>query len=172
MPITDALNVTFRLIALEDAAHLQANCMSRATVDEIRAWIPDDLRAHQAGEMIPLVAVVDGEVRGTATLKRRPHPLARHIAEIVGVTVDHRYWRRGICRGLFAELTARAAQMGIELLATSCRAGTTAETVYRRLGFAEYGRLPRGIMESSGTIFDEVFLYKPLDARVSTSPAP
>jgi N-acetylglutamate synthase-like GNAT family acetyltransferase len=105
---------------------------------------------------------VDGEVRGTATLVRHQHRLRRHIADIAGVVVDHRYWRRGICRSLFAELSARAAAMGIELLAISCRGGTTAETVYRRLGFTEYGRLPRGLKETSGKVFDEVFFYQPL----------
>jgi len=156
------MDITFRLIALEDAEQLQANCMSGATVEGIRGWIPDDLRAHEAGEKVPLVAIVDGEVRGTATLVRRTHRLARHIAGIAGVVVDHRYWRRGIARALFEELSARAAAMGIELLATECRAGTTAEMVYRRLGFTEYGRLPRGLKEPSGKVFDEVFFYKPL----------
>ena len=156
------LNVTFRLITPEDAEQLQANCMPRATVEGIRQWIPEDLRAHAAGEKVPLVAIVDGEVRGTATLVRHPHHLRRHIADITGVVVDHRYWRRGIARGLFAELSAHAAAMGIELLATSCRGGTPAETVYRRLGFTEYGRLPRGMKEASGKVFDEVFLYRTL----------
>ena len=156
------MDVTFRLITPEDAEQLQANCMPRATVEEIRRWIPEALRAYEAGEKVPLVAMVDGEVRGTATLVRHPHHLRRHIADIAGVVVDHRYWRRGIARGLFAALSARAAAMGVEVLATSCRGGTTAETVYRRLGFAEYGRLPRGIKEASGKVFDEVFLYQPL----------
>lgn len=156
------LNVTFRLITPEDAGQLQANCMPRATVEGIRQWIPEDLRAHETGEKVPLVAIVDGEVRGTATLVRHPHAHRRHIADITGVVVDHRYWRRGIARGLFAELSAHAAATGIELLATSCRGGTPAETVYNRLGFAEYGRLPRGMKEASGKVFDEVFLYRPL----------
>jgi GNAT superfamily N-acetyltransferase len=157
------MNVMFRLITLDDAEQLQANCMPRATVEGMRRWIPEDLRAYETGEKVPLVAIVDGEVRGTATLVRHPHHLRRHIADITGVVVDHRYWRRGIARGLFAELTARAAAMEIELLATSCRAGTTAETIYRQLGFAEYGRLPRGLKEASGKVFDEVFFYRPLD---------
>ena len=50
------MNVTFRLIALEDAEQLQANCMPGATVEGIRRWIPEDLRAHEAGEKVPLVA--------------------------------------------------------------------------------------------------------------------
>lgn len=173
------VNITFRLIAPDDAAQLQANCMSLATVEGIRQRIPEELRAYEAGEKVPLVAIVDGEVRGTATLVRHPHHLRRHIADIAGVVVDHRYWRRGIARGLFAELSARAAAMGVELLATSCRGGTPAETVYRRLGFAEYGRLPNGLKEASGKVFDEVFLYRPLapaptggrDTEVTDTPA-
>src|SRR5688500_13928503 len=90
------MNVTFRLITHEDAEQLQANGLPRATVKAIRQWIPEDLRAHDAGEKVPLVAIVDGEVRGTATLVRHPHQLKRHIADITGVVVDHRYWRRGI----------------------------------------------------------------------------
>ena len=156
------LEVTVRLIAPEDAAQLQANCMPAATVEGIRAWIPEDLRAYAEGERVPLVAVVDGEVVGTATLVRRPHNLARHIAEVRGVVVAARYWRRGIARRLIEELRARAVAMGLEILEISCRGGTTAETVYRRLGFTEYGRLPRAIKEPSGRVFDEVFFYLPL----------
>jgi GNAT superfamily N-acetyltransferase len=158
----NTIDVTFRLIAPEDAEQLHANCMPRGTVESIRRWIPEYLRAHEAGEKVPLVAVTDGEVRGTATLVRDPHPLRRHVGDITQVVVDYRYWRRGIARGLFGELTAHATAMGIELLATSCRGGTTAETVYRRLGFVEYGRLPRGLKEASGRVFDEVFLYQSL----------
>ena len=161
------MDVTYRLITLDDAEQLQANCMSGATVEGIRQWIPEDLRAHEAGERVPLVAIVYGEVRGTATLVRQPQPLRRHVGDIVGVVVDHRYWRRGIARGLFEELAKHAAAMSIDLLATACRAGTTAETVYRRLGFAEYGRLPGGLRESSGKVFDEVLLWKPI-AQAST----
>jgi GNAT superfamily N-acetyltransferase len=163
------MDVTFRLITPEDAEQLQANCMPRATVEGIRRWIPEHLRAHEAGEKVPLVAIVAGEVRGTATLVRHPHHLRRHIASVEGVVVDHRYWRRGIARGLFAALSARAAAMGVEVLATSCRGGTTAETVYRRLGFGEYGRLPRGIKDTSGKVFDEVFLYRPLLAATGSA---
>ena len=44
------------------------------------------------------------------------------------------------------------------------RADTPAEQVYPRLGFVEYGRLPRGIKESWGDqrVFDMVYLYQPL----------
>ena len=163
------MEITYRIIALEDAAQLQANCMPRATVEEIRAWIPKDVRAYEAGEKVPLVAVVNGEVAGTATLVRYAHRLKRHVADIAGVVVDHRYWRRGICRGLFAELARHATAMEIELFAIWCRAGTTAEIVYRRLGFVECGRLPGGIKEPTGRIFDEVMLFRPVAHERSES---
>ncbi|MGH2350327.1 MAG: GNAT family N-acetyltransferase, partial [Chloroflexota bacterium] len=87
----NTVNVTFRLVTLEDAEQLQANCMPRATVQGIRESISEDLRACEAGEKVPLVAVVNDEVVGTATLVRNTHRLRRHIAEIAGVVVDHRY---------------------------------------------------------------------------------
>ncbi len=155
------LAVTIRLIAPDDAAHLQANCMPGATVGGIRASIPEDLRAYEAGEKLPLVAVVDGEVAGAATLVRKPHHLRRHIGDVQGVVVAYRYWRRGIARRLIDALRTRAAAMGLDILEISCRGGTTAETVYRRLGFVEYGRLPSGIKEPSGKVFDGVYFYLP-----------
>ncbi len=155
-------DVTIRLITLDDAEQVQRNCMPGATVEQIRARIPGELRAYEAGEVVPLVAVLDGEVVGVATLERRQHRLARHIAEVGGLVVDHRYQRRGVARRLLADVSARAAAMGVELLVISCRGGTPAETVYRRLGFIEYGRLTRGIKEPSGKVFDEVFFYQPL----------
>lgn len=45
------------------------------------------------------------------------------------------------------------------------RGGTPVETVYRKLGFIEYGRLPNGLIESWGEhdVYDEVFFYMRLD---------
>ena len=160
------LDLTIRLIAPDDAAQLQANCMPGASVEGIHAWIPEDLRAYEAGEKLPPVAVVDGEVAGAATLVRKPHHLRRHIGDVQGVVVAQRYWRRGIARRLIEALRARAAGMGLDILEISCRGGTTAETVYRRLGFVEYGRLPSGIKEPSGKVFDEVYFYLALTFAV------
>jgi hypothetical protein len=54
--------------------------------------------------------------------------------------------------------------MGVEILEIGVRGGTPAEEVYRRLGFAEYARLPGGIKEpwDGGGVFDEVLLYLPV----------
>ena len=63
-----------------------------------------------------------------------------------------------------------AANTGKSMMLTSARGGTTAETVYRKLGFIEYGRLPNGLMEwppsyGKESASDEVMFYLPLTER-------
>ena len=52
---------------------------------------------------------------------------------------------------------------GVEMIVLFVRAGTKAESVYRHLGFKEFGRLNNGIKELSGDIYDEVYMVKMLD---------
>jgi len=64
-------------------------------------------------------------------------------------------------------LKRRDTRRGISIT-SSTRGGTTAETVYRKLGFIEYGRLPNGIVEEppfweKRYAYDEVLFYLPLN---------
>jgi hypothetical protein len=49
-------------------------------------------------------------------------------------------------------------------LEISCRGGTHAETAYRGLGFAEWGRLSGGYHDHGDQIIDEVRLWMPIVA--------
>jgi GNAT superfamily N-acetyltransferase len=91
------------------------------------------------------------------------HPLHAHRGEVTSLVVDPRYQRRGIARRI-VEATREHAATGIEILEVGCRGGTPAESVYPRLGFVEYGRLPHGIAEPYGErhTYDEVFFYMPV----------
>lgn len=159
--------VTIRPVRAEDAAQLRDNCFSANTLQEVQDHIAQNLKAAAEGKSLQLVAVVDAAPIGIVTLERRSHPLKAHRAELIGLVVDPRYQRHGIARRLVAECRARAAQMGIQVLETSCRAGEPAETVFRQLGFLEYGRLPRGLIEVSGDkkLFDEVHFYQLLERK-------
>ena len=132
--------------------------------EEVRARIEDTLQLFEEGRGVQLVAEVDGRVVGTATLRRHSHPLVAHRAELEDIVVHGSHQRQGIARRLIEESRTYAHPMGIEILEVSCRAGTVAETVYARLGFIEYGRLPRGIIEPWGErdVFDQVYFYQPL----------
>jgi GNAT superfamily N-acetyltransferase len=152
-------------VRTSDAADLRENCFSMNTLEQVEARLADNIRLYEEGNGIRLVAEVDGRVVGTVMLTRHTHPLFAHRAQLDDVVVHGDYRRRGIARRLVAESRAHARAMGIEILEVNCRAGTEAEQVYPRLGFVEYGRLPRGIVEpwNEGAAFDQVFYFHAIE---------
>jgi len=156
--------IVVRVVRPGDAAMLQSNSFVRNTIDEMAARVDGDLQGYADGEVIPLVAEVDGVVVGSAVLQRKNHPLYRHRADLVGMVVCGEYQRRGIARRLIEALRDHAAQIGVTIFETSVRGGTPAEEVYRRVGFQEYGRLSGGIAETWGEcgVYDEVFFWMPV----------
>lgn len=155
-------DVVIRPVTLKDAAQLQANCFSAASVEEVREALNNTLAATAGGKELQLVAVMDDQVIGSATLIRDGHALRSHRAGLFGLVVHPAYQQRGIARRLVDALLTQAQTLGIAILETSCRAGTGAEAVYPKLGFTEYGHLPRGIYQTWGepTVFDEVYFYR------------
>lgn len=139
-------HVHIRPVTLADTAQLQATCFSASTLEQVRAAIVNTLAATQAGKELQLVAEVNSKVVGSATLIRDAHPLRSHRAGLLGLVVNPAFQKRGIARQLVDALLVHAQSIGIEILESSCRAGTGAEAVYPKLGFTAYGRLPRGFI--------------------------
>jgi GNAT superfamily N-acetyltransferase len=162
--------VAVRAVRPDDAQSLHANCLSGWTLEQVREAVAASARAS---EQVTLVAIADGMVVGTASLRRRQHRMQRHRAEFEGVVVYPPYQRRGVARRLLEEARRRAAALGVAVLESSTRGGTEAETALRRLGFREYGRLPGGFVDE-GRVFDHVLLYAPVagDAEPARRRAP
>ena len=118
---------------------------------------PDEISftAEQEGEFlkrkaendneVEIIALVDGRVVATAGIDAigAKYKL-RHRAEF-GISVLKEYWGLGIGRALMdacIECARQAgyAQLELEVVAENERAGA----MYRRAGFVEYGRNPRG----------------------------
>lgn len=155
-------SIFIRLVTVNDANHLQANCFPAVSFEQVQEALHDTLAATAAGKELQLVAEVDGAVVGSATLIRDSHALRSHRASLFGLIVQPAYQRQGIARQLVDVLAVRAQSLDIEILETSCRAGMEAEQVYPKLGFVEYGRLPQGLYQTWGepAIFDEVYFYR------------
>lgn len=157
--------VTIRPVTQTDAAQVRENCYSMNTLEQIQGLIEANLQKTTQGNLIQLVAELDGQVIGTAILERRAHPLMTHRAEIAGLVVHPDYHGRGIARQLVEGCRTYALTMDITILEISCRGGEPAEKVYPNLGFIEYGRLPRAIIEPWGehNVFDEVLFFQSLE---------
>ncbi len=147
-----------------DAAALQTNCLPVNSVAEVQAAIAEDLEAAAGGARLHLVAEAGGEAIGNAVLQRNAHPLLANRAEVCSLVMAEAYQRQGVARRLVEAAREHARAMGIGVLEVSCRGGEPPEQVYPRLGFTEYGRLPRGIVEPwrERQVLDEVLFFLPL----------
>lgn len=132
-----------RLVEQRDAVELRQNCFPMNALEETEALIAANLQGFSQGTVLMLVAEVDGKVVGTVTLQRNPHRLRGHRAEVVSLVVHRPYEGQGIARRLMEECERYARSQDIQILELTCRGGEPAEQVYRRLGFHEFGRLPR-----------------------------
>ena len=123
------------------------------TVDQEAAFLQKKLESENELE---LIAVVDGKIAGTAgidALGRREK--MRHRASF-GISIDRAYWGLGIgwaltegcieCAG-----AAGYSQMELEAVADNERA----LALYRKAGFVEYGRNPKGFHEFLCQYFTE-----------------
>jgi len=163
--------VVIRIVQDTDAESLWENIYSRNTPHEVKDRIARYLRAYTAGQAVPLVAEVDGHVIGTTYMTFNEHPMRAHLCSLFDVVVNPAFQRMGIARRLVDECKTRAAGHGKSLITVAARGGTIPETVYRKLGFLEYGRLPNGFLEQppcfeAERAYDEVMFYLPLPEAI------
>jgi RimJ/RimL family protein N-acetyltransferase len=97
-----------------------------------------------------LLALDDGRVVGSLSIRRDDHPATRHVATLgMFVVASHR--RRGIGSVLMEEALDWARRFGVERLElTVYPENAAALALYRRFGFVEEGRLVRHAKKSYG----------------------
>ena len=100
---------------------------------------------------IEIVAEVEGKIAGTAGVESLGNKIKlRHRAEF-GVSVAREFWGLGIGRALLeacVECARRAGYTQLEL--TAVAENERALSMYRRAGFVEFGRNPRGFRKRDG----------------------
>jgi len=153
-----------RPVELRDVENLRDGCYPWNTVDQVADMVNENIERAACGAGAQFVADLEGVIVGTVSLAVHEHGLRRHRAVVSGLVVSHRHTRRGVARRLIEACRAEAARLGCSILEISCRAGEPPEVIYPRLGFIEYGRLPRGLKETwgEGREFDEVLFYMPV----------
>lgn len=158
----ETARIVIRPVELRDAGELQENCFATNSLEQIKATIQEELQKREEGYQLMLVAIVDGMVVGTAALIRSPLPLFRHRGEVAMLMVHPAYRGKGLAHRLIETCQSYACEMGLRILEINCRAGDETETIFRHLGFLEYGRLPDGICEPWGeqNCYDQVYFYQ------------
>ena len=121
---------------------------SRMTVEEEQQYLA---KSSDSADSIEICAILDGRIVGTAGISAVGHlEKLRHRAEF-GISIDKDYWGRGIGRALTLACidcarTAGYSQLELDVVAEN----TAAQALYQSVGFAEYGRNPRGFRTRSG----------------------
>ena len=118
------------------------------TIEQEKAYLKQKAESERE---IELVAEVDGTIAGTAGVSLpRSAEKTRHRAGY-GISIDKAWWGIGIGRALTESAIecAKAAgylQMELEVVADNIRA----VALYKKAGFIEYGRNPRGFRTRDG----------------------
>ncbi|WP_432142690.1 N-acetyltransferase family protein [Streptomyces sp. bgisy084] len=115
------------------------------------------LRAAHTGDGALRAAYAGPRLVGLGYWLRYARPTNRQHADLEKIAVASEAHGRGLGRSLTSALVEDARDAGIEVLTLDARADNTrALTLYRSLGFREYGRLP-DFVAMGGRRYDKVF---------------
>lgn len=132
------------------------------TLDSEREYIIDLLKRIEKGDAVNLICTIDGKLVGIAGVERKisARNRGRHIG-IFGISVKKEYRGDGIGQELSVSVIdeSKKAMSGLRMLTLSVyKPNEVAYTLYRKLGFVEYGTLPQGIL-FHGEYIDEIEMY-------------
>jgi len=124
-------------------------------------WQKTTTTAHPSA--IFLVARDAEGIVGTVQLHPAWAPNQPHRAEIAKLLVHRRSRRAGLGTQLMQAIEDAARRAGFGLLTLDTKQGCAAERLYRKLGWACVGTIPRFAFDPDGTTpHDDVIFYKEL----------
>jgi ribosomal protein S18 acetylase RimI-like enzyme len=129
---------------------------------EVAKLLSDVATASGRGDACLLAAWLGRELAGMGYWCRYARPTHWPHADIEKVAVAPGYQGRGVGRALMTGLITAATEAGVEVLTLDFRGDNErAVALYRSLGFAEYGRLPRFVAVGSSR-YDKVCYFRDL----------
>jgi GNAT superfamily N-acetyltransferase len=136
--------------------------LATLTLAQAEDWWRRTTSAAPSGAVF-LAARDGGGIVGTVQLHPAWAPNQPHRAEITKLLVHRRYRRMGLGRQLMRAVEDAASNAGFRLLTLDAKRGTTADRLYRSMGWIAAGTIPRYAIDPDGeTPHDAVFFYKQL----------
>jgi RimJ/RimL family protein N-acetyltransferase len=123
-------------------------------------WLARNLTNLEKDKHVAVVAEVDGRVVGSCELTPRFGRMS-HVGSL-GISVKDGYRERGIGQEMMRELERQAPRLGLESIYLEVfSTNERAIHVYRKMGYAETGRIP-GCIKYRGEYVDSVIMTKHL----------
>ena len=146
---------------VEDGASV--NFVKPFTRAQARGFWRRVIASMNEGGTAMLGARHEGRLSGTVLLGLDTPPNQPHRADIKKLLVHRRARRHGLATALMAAAEAEARRRGRTLLTLDTQCGSTAEGLYRALGYTLFGIVPRYAIAPDGHSVDDcAFFYKAL----------
>jgi RimJ/RimL family protein N-acetyltransferase len=130
------------------------------TLEEETAYINGQLQRIENNQTVHLVAFCEGTLVGVAGLDMKGMA-EKHVGEF-GISIAKTYRGKGIgsllMETVLKEAEANIPQLRIIMLEVFSD-NTLAIAMYKKLGFVEYGRLPKGVLHNNDYV-DTVYMYR------------
>lgn len=135
------------------------------SLEEEQEYVDDLIKKYREGHAVSLVAELDGQIVGHCSLSRNQElkKKGRHIGSI-GISVASDVRGKGVGEKLMSLVIAEAKHhiKGLHIIELTVFAvNNVARNLYKKLGFLEYGALPRGYYYK-GEYVDKVLMYLPV----------
>lgn len=116
-------------------------------------------RKAESAKEIEIIAVVDGKVAGTAGIEAVGTKYKLNHRAEYGIAILRDYWGLGIGRALTRACIECAGKAGYEQLELNAVADNSrAIEMYKKFGFVEYGRNPKGFRSRLGGYQELVYM--------------
>ena len=127
----------------------------------IKELIEADKRFDAPNEVnARLVAEIEGDLVATTTVKKNTHVYHPHIFTLYAVVTAPQYQGTGLSKLLFDFVCAWIKEHhGKLLLVDTWENNIGARKFYEKMGFTQYGQLPKGIKERDSDEFVDFILY-------------
>ena len=131
--------------------------LSRSTASEYWRGVLADLAASRR---LLFVAREGNQVGGSVQLALVTKENGLHRADVEKMVVHSHYRNRGIARALLSALETEAKKCGRTTLVLDTEEGSVAETLYRKCGYTEVGKIPKYAISATGSLISTVVFYK------------
>jgi RimJ/RimL family protein N-acetyltransferase len=134
----------------------------RPGIDEEAEWFSSLYSQILNGNAVASVAEVDGKVVGMCDVHRiRPGTELQHTG-LLGIAIRKEFRGKGIGEQLMRETLGRCRGKFEIIILDVFVTNKRAISLYRKIGFREFGILPRSVKRGD-RYFDEMKMYYPLD---------
>jgi len=132
------------------------------TMKQEKEWVKGELKKNKEGNSINVVVEINRRMVGVGHVSRKLGHARQHVCE-VGLSLSKDI--RGF--GIGKELMNVLCKLGADVLECTIAdldvydCNDVAKSLYKKLGFREYGRIPNGL-NHYGHCCDHLFMYKEL----------